>query len=231
MFKLRFTLTLVLITLFYGYINADTLDVASNKFTADWGTNYYGNTFLISVSRTLSKHFSVGLGYGQGTINFQIKGPSSFWGVDFGDFEELNTNIDFNHMIDFVLYYNIHRPKTFSLLNTYGLGLSHYNLTVSQSAYRTNIDYRYSGYYSGSKFISGYAFFTSIDFVEWHPNKDKQFSLIWGGKMHITAISMPQRNTLSNGYDITTISETSDDGKSRIIIFDPESSLRFNYFF
>lgn len=185
----------------------------------------------ITLIRKLNNHFSVGLGYGKGSIDFQIKGSSSFWGFDFGNFEELNTNIDFNHLIDFAIYYNIHESKTITFLNTYGFGLSHYNITYSQSAYRSYIfDERYSGYYSGSKFISGYATYTSIDFIEWHPNKDERFSLIWGGKMHIASIALPQRNTLSNGYDVTTI-DTGAESSGKMTIYDPEFSLRFNYYF
>lgn len=229
MFKIYITSVLSIIIFFYGNINADTLNILQNKVVVDWGTNYYGNTASVSVSRKLTKHFNIGLEYGQGNINFQIKGPSTFWGVDFGNFEELNTNIDIDQMIDFVVYYNIHGVKKVLFLNTYGLGLSHYNLKVNQSVYRTNIDYRFSGYYSGSKYISGYATFASIDFLEWFPNKDTHFSLIWGGKVHIASITMPQCNTLSNGYDVITLVESGND--DNMFIFAPESSIRFNYYF
>jgi len=198
-----------------------------NTLGLEWNTNYYGNSIKVSTKSQISDHFALGLGYTKGGIYFRIKGEQSFFFVDYGDFEEFNTNIDIVHLIDFAFYYSRNKDRQINLFKTVGLGVSHYSVNFCLSEF---VDDSYQGLYlNGNKYLNGFGGFISLDMLEYCPHFNDRFSFTLGSQARITSIDMPQHITLSNGYFYKTLTETSSGNKMMLVI--PEAAFRFNYKF
>lgn len=223
----------LILLLIAGWISAvplwaDSGAIAQNySLNAEVGNNYYGNSIGLSLSRRIVDHLWANLGYENGSFSHFQEAGSTFFIFSNPSSINYNLNIGIHEMTDLFISWRWKEDKPVWFLNSIGIGLSHYNLTVSSSFQKIG----YPGIFRGAKDMSGFALYADLHLLDVHLPDDK-LSYSLGVKCHTVWLSSPQVIVTDNGLGDTSnaAAEVSSDGGPIVVPY-LELFLRVGYVF
>jgi hypothetical protein len=179
-----------------------------NQVQIEVGDNYYGQSVEITGSRKIIDHFWANLSVETGSFSLKTDSHSNFLFYDNGTDTTYNLGLSIHDMDSFWISYCRNETGDFRFLNSLGVGVSYYDLTV----HLTDQEGNNPDIYQGQKDISAFALYTDLHLLDYIPPRDQLvFSL--GVKCNTSFLSSPQSVTTqdSAGY-VRNASIASSDG-------------------
>lgn len=213
-------------SLFFLYLIAFSIltfpqetEAAKTTLAVDWGSNYYGNTAAVGINRVIHEHFSVGLNVSFGRFKCTLPHHGTKFKITNYLEQSLVNNIKIHYIANASIYWHRKRDKVFTLLNTFGIGLGRYYITLKQKTTKEGVP----GEYEGSKDLSRNALFFTVHLFEFRQKRIPHFGITMGVKSHLSSIKIPQPVVLLNFYRHLIVSQ---DGKGHYPVPYIEGFLR-----
>ncbi len=137
-------------------------------------SNYYGQSFGLSVSKRILGPLWADLGVGQGSFSVDVKPGATFLVFKNDSGYEYGFGLDLRDFVSLSLSFHREEKGMLRWLNSLGLGLSYYDLSIFASQY----DEGTADYYQGHRDMSTFALYTVLQLVDFHvPDDHLSFSL------------------------------------------------------
>lgn len=190
----------------------------------NWGSNFYGNTFEISLNRSIRSHFSVGLNMAFGGIKYTLPGNGTKFNISNAFAEDIDNKIKIHYIFDASIFWHRKKDKRLILFNTFGIGVGRYSITLTQTA----VDDDFPGVYEGAEDYSRFALFVTTHLFEYRQKKLPYFGITLGAKANLSRMKLPQSITLYNEHHFKIVTH---DGTGYYVIPYVEGFVRFSVSF
>ncbi len=165
----------------------------SNLAAIEVGDNYFGQSLELSYSTKIISHFWASFSIETGSFFFQDKAGSTFFVFTNNSTINYNVGLNIQDLERLSLSYYRNEKGAFRLLNSLGVGISYFDLTINLSEQTMNS----ATPYQGQKAISAFALYADLHLLDYYPPGDQLvFSL--GIKSSTAFLSSPQTVSTTN---------------------------------
>jgi hypothetical protein len=167
---------------------------ATTSIGLEGGTNFIGASAALRLSKKIQGPFWGSFILEQTSFSFVSKAGSGYLGFINPTGKDVTLNVDIHSIFTLEGVYRRTEEGTFRLLDSVGLGISQFDLTIHEAFSASP-----SQPLKGEKSLSALAVFTEVHLLDFHP-PEGEFDFFLGVKAQTAFIPGPLTVYMENGY-------------------------------